>query len=443
MYGALIPKEMINHAIKDSKSYKTYLAYATGASTPKKARKFKKPALPSKKQTIVLEDKPAKKSKWAVKSVLAKEDVSFKKPSRKKSFGVVIRDTSGVSVSKKKAPAKVDRGKGMDLLSDVALLKADQLKKVLKRSNQDTHMLHASGSDDRFGSQPKVSNELQDKTTSRNEGTDDDSNDNDNDDDNDGDGKNVESDVTKEEYGRINEELYGDVNVSLKDAKPANKEKGNVEMTVAGQVNVNQEGEGNQVKDDAHATQKTEGPILSSSISFDYAAKYLNFDNIPSVDTKVSQSTTSTIVVSEIEYLAAFHQRITNLEKDVTKLKTDDHSAALLPTINFEVPNAVKEYLRTSLDDALHKVLRKHDVDIIKEHSVPDEIKRKQDEADKDGGPIIGSDRWLKRQKTSKDVEPSKKANSIETSKGTSKSQPESNVKSAQAEETVFEAGDT
>ncbi|GKF29703.1 hypothetical protein Tco_0096045, partial [Tanacetum coccineum] len=30
----------------------------------------------------------------------------------------------------------------------------------------------------------------------------------------------------------------------------------------------------------------TEGPILSSSISSDYAVKYLNFDNIPPVDTE-------------------------------------------------------------------------------------------------------------------------------------------------------------
>ncbi|GJW96179.1 hypothetical protein Tco_0177987 [Tanacetum coccineum] len=43
-------------------------------------------------------------------------------------------------------------------------------------------------------------------------------------------------------------------------------------------------------------------------------------------------------------------------------------------TIKFEVLNAVKEYLGTSLDDALYKVLQKHSVDIAKEHSVPDEI---------------------------------------------------------------------
>nr|GEX83063.1 hypothetical protein [Tanacetum cinerariifolium] len=136
-YRALISGEMINQDIKDSKAYKTYLGFATGEVAPKKANEFKKIASPSKKPSPVLEEEPAKKSKRA------------KKPANKSTTvpkaGVVIRDTPGVSMSKKKAPAKVDRGKGMDLLFDVPLLKAAQLKKVLKKSKKDTHMLHASG----------------------------------------------------------------------------------------------------------------------------------------------------------------------------------------------------------------------------------------------------------------------------------------------------------
>nr|GEX51917.1 hypothetical protein [Tanacetum cinerariifolium] len=43
----------------------------------------------------------------------------------------------------------------------------------------------------------------------------------------------------------------------------------------------------NQVKDDAQATQKTYAPIPSSSISFDYAVKFLNFDKISLPNTEV------------------------------------------------------------------------------------------------------------------------------------------------------------
>ncbi|GKD47623.1 hypothetical protein Tco_1276599 [Tanacetum coccineum] len=63
-------------------------------------------------------------------------------------------------------------------------------------------------------------------------------------------------------------------------------------------------------------------------------------------------------------------------------------------------------------------------------------------DVDKNEGPSAGSNRGLKRRKTSKDTKTSKKAKSAESSKGTSKSQPKSTGKSTQAEETMFEVGD-
>nr|GFA48752.1 hypothetical protein [Tanacetum cinerariifolium] len=80
------------------------------------------------------------------------------------------------------------------------------------------------------------------------------------------------NDVDDDEYDCINKKMYSDVNVELKD----------------------KEIEGDQVKDDAqviviaaNATQKTEVPLASSSILSSYATKFLNFDNIPSADTKI------------------------------------------------------------------------------------------------------------------------------------------------------------
>ncbi|GJR33479.1 hypothetical protein Tco_1209163 [Tanacetum coccineum] len=432
-YRALIPEEIINQAIKDSKSYKIYLAYA-----------------PWKKKTLVTieeeEPEPAKKDKQTKKLA-----------TKIKSFGFQIRDTLGVSVSKKKTPAKVSRSKGIELLFDAALLEEAQLKKALRRSKRETTILQEGGSSEGTDFESEVPDESKGKSTGANEGTgtipgvpdvpkdqfesekeswgvsgDDDSDNDDNDDESNDDGNNVEDDddheqVDDERTESDDEEeekhddefihtsddyLYGDVNISLKDALPVDKEKGDVEITVASQVNVNQEGAGNQVKNDAQVRHKTKGPIPSSSISSDYAAKYLNFDNIPPVDTEVvsmldinvqhevprtlplltipvsvipehtvvnlpeivtttssttissllsslfphlqqltpiptpmtTEATTSTTAVFESKTLANFHQRITNLEKDVKELKTVDHSATLLSTIKSEVPNAVKEY---------------------------------------------------------------------------------------------------
>ncbi|GKF11718.1 hypothetical protein Tco_0049644 [Tanacetum coccineum] len=66
------------------------------------------------------------------------------------------------------------------------------------------------------------------------------------------------NDVDEEEYDRIDKELYGDVNVRLKDSKHKGKGKDGEKMTDVGRVhvvveNIDQVGAGNQVKDDAQA----------------------------------------------------------------------------------------------------------------------------------------------------------------------------------------------
>ncbi|GJT41904.1 hypothetical protein Tco_0941769 [Tanacetum coccineum] len=122
-YGPLIPDGMINQDIKDSKAYKTYYDFAFGKVAPKKVRKFKKDASPSRKISSVLEAEPAKKAKQVKRPV--------KKSTPTSTAGVIIRDTPGASVSKKKEPAKGDKGKGMELLSDAASLEAAQLKEAL------------------------------------------------------------------------------------------------------------------------------------------------------------------------------------------------------------------------------------------------------------------------------------------------------------------------
>nr|GEX32745.1 factor of DNA methylation 1-like [Tanacetum cinerariifolium] len=49
-------------------------------------------------------------------------------------------------------------------------------------------------------------------------------------------------------------------------------------------------------------------------------------------------------------------------------------SIQVISTIKSEVPDVVKEYLGSSLNDALYKMIQKHSADIIKEHSVLAEI---------------------------------------------------------------------
>ncbi|GJT41881.1 hypothetical protein Tco_0941746 [Tanacetum coccineum] len=437
VYGALIPTRMTNRKMLNSTAYKTYLAFATGAATPKKARKFKKPASHSKKKTLVTVEEPNEKP--------------AKKPAAKRqSVDVQIRDTPSVSVSKQKAPAKTERSKGIELLSEAALLKEARLEKAIKRSKRETNIHQAGGSSEGDGLEPEVPDEQKRKSTDTCEGTGlipgvpnvskadsseneyeswgDSDDDNDDDDQQSDDEQNVsdnprtsddeeetqedefmhtpenyvptdDENVDDEEYERINKEMYDDVNVELRDVETADEGKGDEEMADAEKVDaeneyVNQEVAGDQLNDDAQAigtadlaTQKTKVPLQSSSISSDYAVKFLNFDNIPSANTEIismmdikvqhedpSKATISTTSVPDSSTLTAIHQRLSELENEVKTLRNVDHSSAIRATIKSEVPIVVKEYLGTSLNDTLHKVIQRHTAKLIKELSVLTDI---------------------------------------------------------------------
>ncbi|GJT21462.1 hypothetical protein Tco_0891399 [Tanacetum coccineum] len=381
-YGALIPDDMINQDIKDSKSYKTYYDFATGKATPKKAKKYNKVASPSRKLSLVLEKEPTEKPKRA------------RKPTKKSTIvptaGVTIRDTPRESVSKKKTPANVDRGKGMNLVSNAALLEAAQVKEALQKSKKDSHILHVSGSGDRVGSQPKVLNESQDKTTSTDEGTgakpevldvpqylsksenkswgdssDDGSNDDDSDevtkDDDEDDFKSDNDD--EEEY----DELCKDVDVKSVDAKREKERKGDAEMTNADK---------NVLKKD-HMSK----------------FKFLNLDNVPPVDNEVAsmmnvkvcqeessnlappllivpvivipetstipttEPTTSSIpALQDLASLFGFDQRVSSLEQELSQVKQVDHSTQILA----QIPAIVDEHLSTRIRFATQTALQSY-----------------------------------------------------------------------------------
>ncbi|GJV88624.1 hypothetical protein Tco_1532562 [Tanacetum coccineum] len=328
--GALIPEELINQDINDSKAYKTYLEFATGKATPKKARKFKKVASPSKKLSLVLEEELAEKPKRAKKPAKKSKTVPI--------AGVVIRDTPGVSVSKKKAPTKV-----LDEQQD-----------------------KTAGINEGTGTKPGVLDVPKDQSKSENESwgnsEDDDSHDYDSDDasiddddvDSDAGGDNEASDS---EY----EELYKDVNVRLKDTEHEEDGKGDAEMT------------------DGWVTKKIKVPLQSSSISSDFANQFLNLDNAP------LSGTMNQCILYNDEYSSCSNHSSNNstnhsssitvdtntnsfsvLERDLSQLKQVDYSAQLLETIKSQIPAMVDAQLSTRLEDSIQKAFRSYTAEFEK-----------------------------------------------------------------------------
>nr|GFB51490.1 hypothetical protein [Tanacetum cinerariifolium]GFB51493.1 hypothetical protein [Tanacetum cinerariifolium] len=125
--------------MKESKAYKNYIGYATGIVPPKVSRKFKK-ASPSMKDSVPVpaDEEPIEKGKIFKRS--AKK--SLTNPTK----GIIIKEPRVETQSKRKEKMDVSRGKGIDLLSEVALTKEAQMKEVKKKSLRDFHKSHPSGS---------------------------------------------------------------------------------------------------------------------------------------------------------------------------------------------------------------------------------------------------------------------------------------------------------
>ncbi|GKC79947.1 hypothetical protein Tco_1130721 [Tanacetum coccineum] len=400
--------------IKASKAYKTYHEFATGKVSPKKARKFKKVTSPSKKLSPILEEEPVKKPKKA------------KKPSKKSTtvpiVGVVIRDTPGVYVSKKKATAKGDRGKGMELLSNAALLEVAQ---VLDESQDKT-----TGIDEGTGTKSGVPYVYKDHLESENESwgdsEEDDSNDDVSDDvskgedaENDGDGDNDASDnertdsdeeenpnltlkdneeeetqddeyihtsnsyastdeETNDDYREFDEEeydkLYKDVNVTPNVTERVKERKGDAEMTNAAQEN------------------KTEGSMQSSFVLSDFASKFLNLDNVPLADNEVTSmmnvkvsheesntqapsllivpvtaiSVTSTVAATTIPLIITpitpIPQLVSALERELSQVKQVDHTTQILT----QILAIVDEHLSTRIGFASQTALQSYTIEFEK-----------------------------------------------------------------------------
>ncbi|GKC50419.1 hypothetical protein Tco_1073164 [Tanacetum coccineum] len=121
------------------------------AVPPKMAQKFKK-ASPSKKDSdlVPVDEEPVQKGK----RVKRHANKSTTKPAE----GVVIREAPVETKTKSKEKEKVDvtRGKGIELLSKVALTEEAQMKEVRKKSLRDFHKTHPSGSGTVVEKPPRV-----------------------------------------------------------------------------------------------------------------------------------------------------------------------------------------------------------------------------------------------------------------------------------------------
>nr|GEU77117.1 hypothetical protein [Tanacetum cinerariifolium] len=124
-YGAMLPIELTNDEIRNTKAYKEYYAFATEEAAPK--------------------------LKASARRKKSGSDTSITPPT----VAVTLKLTAA---AKGKQPTKAIKSKSPSAPSEVARTEAQQLKIILKRSRQQTHISQPGGSgiDEGTGSKPGV-----------------------------------------------------------------------------------------------------------------------------------------------------------------------------------------------------------------------------------------------------------------------------------------------
>nr|GEU44590.1 hypothetical protein [Tanacetum cinerariifolium] len=447
-YGALIPDDMINQAIKDSKAYKTYYDFATGKDTPKKARRYKKVASPSRIMSPVLEEEPAEKPEQA------------RKPSKKfttvPTVGVVIKDTPSEYVPKKKTPAKVDRGdevgsqpKGPDEFEDKTTNTDERTGN--KPGISDVPKYLSESENESWGdSGDDESNDYESDEVTKNDDEDDDDESDANDDKEGSDSEKTdfnkdenlnvnmndddEEEEHEEEYVRTPDsfefndddeeydELYKDVNVRSKVTEHEEVEKGDEEITDTTHESVSQEKSYEQVIEDAHVT-------LTSSHKTEVSALEQELSQVKQVDHSAQ-------ILAQIPAKAQAEKEkyIEIIKKSVKEIIKDEVKSQLPQILPKEVSDFANPVIQSAINESLENVI------LAKSSSQPkstyeaaasltefelkkillDKIQkiksyRDRDNKDQDKDPPAGSDQGLTKRKTSRDAEPPRGSKSKET----------------------------
>ncbi|GKE12808.1 hypothetical protein Tco_1416359, partial [Tanacetum coccineum] len=153
------------------------------------------------------------------------------------------------------------------------------------------------------------------------------------------------------------------------------------------------------ILDLSHQTNTSAPPVTTPVINIS-SPKPSSQVNAPPINT---EATTIITTIPEITPFIALQLRVAKLEQDMSEVKKTDHSAAVLASIQSQVPTVVEKYVGTKIDDALLKALERHTADLVEKYSVlPAPESSKKQESEKSLKEIIR----IKREQGEKKPEP-------------------------------------
>nr|GEV51645.1 hypothetical protein [Tanacetum cinerariifolium] len=370
---------------EESKAYKTYLGYASGAVPPKIARKFKK-ASPSKKDSslVPVDDEPAKKGKQVKRSIKK----STTTPATGNNEENKCDDDKTPSDSKKGLDSEQDMdGSELDSKSD-----QQEYEEEVKDDNEEGDKIVHTSSD---------SDDEEDANMESN-----------NDDKSEGDEDRGMDDTTNQFSDDVQDK---EAKVEMTDAQ---QKKGSLEIT--------QE----QVVEDAHvmiSNVAKETKILPKEVSNftppvieKMIEESLNQVNLTKVSSQSQSTYDAAATLTEFELKKILIDKMNKSESFMIALEHQECYDGLIKSYNL-------------------------DKDLFSSYDMYS-LKRSRKDKDKDEDPSAGLDRGIKKRKTSKDTEPTTCSKTKDLMSGPSKgtkSQPKSSRKNVLSEVPEFEVADT
>nr|GEY42417.1 hypothetical protein [Tanacetum cinerariifolium] len=361
-YGLLIPDVMLTDAIKRSESYQMFIKYSTHHIPPKKSRG--KGSLGEKTSDTPVEEvevseeydpKPAKKktsSKRRVKKkvmIFADDNIISDDPDAALELAKLISQTEAEETEAAKKLGKVTfdppkKLKGVPSLTPIEQEAVDIMQDFKKRKKSSKSQPGTGGSDEGTGVPDEEKGITKEKVILE-WGDEDNDNDNVEKDDKDGDAddegddhvndtqdahdEDVKTEFVEDEIYKYKIRVRKDKDEEMENDKVEESDKRDEEATDAAKEDAKKTLE---VKDD---TKKTEIPPTSSSLS-----------------------------VSLVEL------RVAKLEKDVSEMKTVDHSTEALTVLKSQVPMVIDSNLNTKVRDVFQKELQKHTTYLIHKYSL-------------------------------------------------------------------------
>nr|GEZ51449.1 hypothetical protein [Tanacetum cinerariifolium] len=199
----------------------------------------------------------------------------------------------------------------------------------------------------------------------------------------DADDEDVKTESDEDDIYRYKIRMRKDEDEEMINAEVDDSDKANEEITNATKADAEKTSE---VKDDP---KKTELPPSSSSLSVSLESPLiaivttlppLHVSTTPPVPQQttiliptqpiITNAPTITNAVLESNALTAIELRVAKLEKDVSELKTVNHSTEALAILKSQVPSIIDNYLGSKVGDVFQKELKKHTTDLLQKYSL-------------------------------------------------------------------------